>query len=128
MRQQSLEIEGIRHGAPIPMACKIGPLLMTSGVMGMDAKTGKIPEDVNAQAELCFSNLKNILDQAGLDWGDVIKIGVFMADADVRAAVNKPWERIYPDEHKRPARHAIIVPLRAPMRLQIEAFAVGKGL
>lgn len=128
MRQQSLEIEGIRHNAPIPMACKIGPLLMTSGIMGMDPKTGKIPENVDEQAELCFSNLKNILDQAGLDFGDVIKVTVFMVDTEFRAALNKPWERIYPDPHHRPARHAIVLPLRGGMKLQIEAYAVAKGL
>lgn len=128
MRQQSFEIEGLTHGVPIPMASKVGPILMTSGISGKNRKTNVMPEDAEEQATNCFDNLKNVLDQAGMDFGDVVKITVFLVDETVRSAINKPWLAIFPDEHHRPARHALIVPsLRSPMKIQIEAYAVAKG-
>ena len=41
MRQKSIEVEGLsHHGAPIPTACRVGPILVTSRLMGKDPDTG----------------------------------------------------------------------------------------
>ncbi len=124
-RQKSLEVEGLGHGAPIPMGCRVGPVLMTSGVGGRDAKTGKTPEDADGQARNAFANLKSVLAAGGLGLGDVVKITVYVVDDKYRTEINKYWEECYPDPHKRPARHTLVIPLRGVL-LQLEAFAVAK--
>ncbi len=124
-RQKSLEVEGLGHGAPIPMGCRVGPVLMTSGVGGRDAKTGKTPEDADGQARNAFANLKSVLAAGGLGLGDVVKITVYVVDDKYRNEINKYWEECYPDPHKRPARHTLVMPLRGVL-LQLEAFAVAK--
>jgi len=124
-RQKSIEIEGLGHNAPIPMACRVGPVLMTSGVGGRDPKTGKTPEDADGQARNAFNNLKAVLAAGGLGLGDVVKITVYVVDDKYRNEINKYWEECYPDPHKRPARHTHVTALRGVL-LQLEAFAVAK--
>ena len=124
-RQKSIEVEGLGHGAPIPMGCRVGPVLMTSGVGGKDRKTGKTPEDADGQARNAFDNLKALLANAGLGLGDVVKITVYVTDDKFRNEINKYWEECYPDPHKRPARHTHVTALRGVL-LQLEAFAVAK--
>ena len=127
MRQQSLEVPGLSHGtAPIPAGCRVGPILATSGVGGVDRDTGKLPPDAETQAVNCFENLRRVLEAGGMDLGDVVKLTVFIADERHRAAVNGPWLAHYPDAQHRPARHALVMPLRAGMLVQLEALAVAK--
>ena len=126
MRQQSIEIDGLAHAAPIPMACRVGPILMTSAIGGKDAATGKLPAEPAQQAFHCFENLKIVLAKAGMDLGDVVKVDVYVADESLRDVVNPVWVTCFPDEHKRPARHAHAGPVRGGQAMQIVAMAVAK--
>jgi 2-iminobutanoate/2-iminopropanoate deaminase len=126
MRQKSIDIPGAEHSVPIPNACRVGNIVATSGVGGKDPATGKMPPDADTQAKNAFANLEAILKVEGLDRGDIVKLTVFLADEAHRAAINKPWLDWYPDHHHRPARHALLLPLRGGMLLQLEALAVAK--
>jgi 2-iminobutanoate/2-iminopropanoate deaminase len=127
MRQRSILSEKIGHGAaPIPLACRVGPILATSGVTGRDADTGQMPADAEGQARNCFRNLEFILAEAGMDMGDVVKFTVYVKEESFRDAVNKPWRAAYPDETKRPARHTQVSPLRGAALVQLEVLAVAK--
>ena len=106
MARRSIEIEGFSHGAqPIPAACKVGPLIMTGGVYGLDPATGKIPDDVAEQARLMFANLGRILEAAGATFDDVARMTVYVKVPEARAAVNAEWLKAFPDATSRPARH-----------------------
>jgi len=85
-----------------------------------------MPADAEAQAHLCFQNLDRVLKAAGMDMGDVVKISVVVVDDTYRNAVNKPWNEYYPDPAKRPARRAVVAPLRGGRLVQLEATAVAK--
>jgi len=123
-RQQSIDIEGIAHGAPIPVASRVGNVIATSAISGRDPKTGKLAADVDGQARLAFENLKTILAAGGMGLGDVVKITCFVVDDAHRDSINKYWLECYPDPHKRPARHTIVLPLRGGVQLQIDALAI----
>jgi 2-iminobutanoate/2-iminopropanoate deaminase len=123
-RQQSIDVEGIAHGAPIPVASRVGNFLATSAVSGRDPKTGKVPPDADGQARLAFENLKIILAKGGMGLGDVLKVTCFVTDDNFREALNKYWVECWPDAAKRPARHTIVMPLRGGLLLQIDALAV----
>lgn len=106
MTRRSIEIEGFNHGAqPIPAASRVGPLIMTGGVYGLDPQTGQIPDAVDAQARLMFANLARILQAAGADLGAVAKMTVYVKVPEARAAVNVEWLAAFPDPASRPARH-----------------------
>ncbi len=126
MRQLSIEVEGLAHNAPIPLGCRIGAIFASSGIPGRDPATGRIPPEVERQAFHCFDNMKRVLAAAGLDAGDVVKMTVFMTDEAHRDAINIHWNQLYPDPHRRPARHALVMPLRGGMQVQIEVLAVAK--
>ena len=87
MRQKSIEVKGLsHHGSPIPTACRVGPILVTSRLMGKDPETGVMPTDPEAQAVLCFENLKRVLAAGGMDLGDVVKLTVYLVSVAVLIA------------------------------------------
>jgi 2-iminobutanoate/2-iminopropanoate deaminase len=128
-KRKSIEIEGFGHGAnPIPAASRIGNIVVTGGVSGLDTRTGKMPEDAPMQCANMFANLRRILDAAGATPGDVIKLAVWIKHAAVREAVNKEWVVMFPDPHSRPARHTMFYEqLANGMLVQCEAWAVLEG-
>ena len=124
--RRSIEVEGFSHGAqPIPAASRVGNIVMTGGVYGLDPATGKIPDDVEKQAELMFYNLKRIMTAAGASMDRIVKMTVYVKVPDGRPAVNKYWLEAFPDPASRPARHTFQNDhLPANMLVQCDATAV----
>lgn len=104
-RRRSIEIEGFSHGGlPIPAACRIENVIMTSGIFGMDVATGKVPDDIAEQARNLFANLARILEAGGSGLQDVIKMTFHVKALEARSAINAEWLRAFPDARTRPAR------------------------
>lgn len=118
-KRQSLDLAYMHHGAPIPMGSKIGSIVFSSAIGGHDEKTGKTPEDPDEQAAAMFANIRNFMEVAGGTPDDIIKVTLLLKENQYRAAVDKEWVKMFPDEHSRPARHAEI-----PNRLAQGFFAV----
>lgn len=125
MTQRSIEIAGFTHGAqPIPAASRVGPLVATGGVYGLDVTTGKIPDDVAEQARLMFQNLDEIMRAAGGAMTDIARMTVYVKVQEARAAVNAEWIKAFPDPTHRPARHTLQNDnLPANMLVQCDAIA-----
>ncbi|MBN8949313.1 MULTISPECIES: RidA family protein [unclassified Rhizobium] len=62
------------HGLLVPPGAS---LLVTSGQLGVGLDD-RIPSDVTAQAEMCFKAIGAILEEAGMSFADVIRIGGFV--------------------------------------------------
>lgn len=123
--RQSVHVDGLGHGdLPIPAASRIGDIVATGGIRGVDKQTGEMPASFAEQAELMFSNLKTILESAGCGLDDVVKLTVWMCDVADRPALNRPWLRAFPNPDSRPSRHVLIHSLPGAMRVQCEALAV----
>jgi 2-iminobutanoate/2-iminopropanoate deaminase len=125
MTRRSIEVEGFSHGAqPIPAASRVGPLVATGGVYGLDPAKGAIPDDVSEQARLMFENLARILQSAGGDMADIARMTVYVKVPEARAAVNVEWLKAFPDPASRPARHTLQNDhLPANMLVQCDAIA-----
>lgn len=54
-------------------------LVLTSGQLGVEMD-GSIPEDAEAQAELCFRNIDAILAEVGGSARDCLRINAFVTD------------------------------------------------
>ena len=123
--RRSIEVEGFSHGAqPIPAASRVGPLVMTGGVYGLDPATGKLPDEVAAQARLMFANLERIMAAAGGSMASIARMTVYVKVPEARAAVNDEWMRYFPDAASRPARHTLVnETLPANMLVQCDATA-----
>lgn len=124
-RRRSIHVDGLAHGAlPIPTASRVGGVVATGGVRGVDRATGRTPDTVEAQADQMFDNLRETVQAAGGRVEDIVKVTVWLTDPAARSAVNAPWERLFPDPDARPARHILIHPLPGAMLVQCEALAV----
>ena len=129
MIRRSIEIEGFSHGAqPIPAACRVGPLIMTGGVYGLDRASSKIPDDVEEQVRLMFDNLARVLEAGGGGLADVARMTLYVKVPEARAAVNAEWIKAFPDPKSRPARHTLQNDgLPANMLVQCDATAWVQG-
>ena len=107
-RRRSFEIPGVDHENPIPMACRIGSIVMSSGISGIDPQTGKAPSDIDEQCRLMFANVRRVMESVGGSPDDIIKMLVWSKERSYKNNVNKEWLAMFPDEHSRPARHTMI--------------------
>src|ERR1041384_4303663 len=83
MKMKALTPKSIRppfakysHGVEVPAGKR---LVLCSGQLGI-GPDDTIPEDVGAQAELCFANIAAILAEAGLSLNDIVRINAFVTD------------------------------------------------
>ena len=119
-----IEIPGLAHGVPIPNGAKIGNMIFSSAISGKDTESGKLPADPDEQAEAMFRNLRKFMELAGGTPENIGKMTVFLRDEKYRDSINKAWLKMFPDEHNRPARHAVKADLRGEVLFQIEVTAV----
>lgn len=107
--RRSIEVEGFHHsGNPIPAASRVGGLVATGGVYGLDTELGSVPTDAEEQVRLTFWQLRRILEKAGATVDDVVKMTFYVASADLKPLINKYWILEFPDEQSRPARHTMM--------------------
>lgn len=124
-RPRSIEVPGLAHGsAPIPMGARVGNVMYSSGIAGVDVATGKLAPDAAAQARCAFANMRALLDNAGATLLDVVRMTVYVKDNSAREPVNAEWIACFPDPHDRPARHTLVYELQHGMLLQLEVVAV----
>ncbi len=100
-----------------------GSTLYTSGQLGLIPATGELPQGVEAQAAQALDNLGAVLAAAGMDFSDVVKTTVFLADMKDFAAINAIYAGYFPGEA--PARSCVqVAALPKGALFEIEAVAV----
>ena len=108
-------------------AVRFGNLLFISGIAPLD-ESGKVPsDDVVVQAKLVFANLKKVLRAADADFGDVLKVTVYLVDVADRSKINPVRQQFF--GAARPASTLIGVKQLAVdgMKIEIEAVVGLKG-
>lgn len=108
---------------PYSHAVLAGNTLYTSGQIGLYPESGELAGGVEAQAKQAFQNLRAVVKAAGMDFSDIVKTTVFLADMADFAAINA----IYADEfgESRPARSCVQAgALPKGALFEIEAIAV----
>lgn len=76
-----------------------GNLIFTAGQMGTDPETGRKPEGIEAQTKQALANIRAILNEAGADLEDVVKVTAHLGNMDdfdgydkvYRAFFQKPY-------------------------------------
>ena len=124
-RRTIIDVPGVAHGTmPIPMAVKIGNMVYSSGIHGMDPATGTIPQDPAAQVKLVFQHMRTIVENAGGGTGDIAIVIFNIADDSVRPLVNDEWLAMFPDDDDRPARNTHLTQLGMGMKIHVLMTAV----
>lgn len=80
---------------------------MSGVILGRDPATNTMPESLEAQCANMFAHMKATVEAAGGSTDDIIKMTVWLKDRTQRGPVNVEWLKMFPDEHSRPARHAL---------------------
>lgn len=110
---------------PYSQGVDIGNMIFTSGQIPLDPKTGEIPEGISNQAKVSLSNVKGVIEAAGLTMSDIIKMTVFLKDMNDFAAMNEVYKTFFEEPY--PARSAVeVARLPKDVLVEIEAIAVRK--
>jgi 2-iminobutanoate/2-iminopropanoate deaminase len=95
--------------------------LYLSGQVGM-APDGTIPDDVGAQAEICFANIAAILREADMAPADLVRLTTYLIDVRDRAAYMAARDRFVGAPP--PASTLVVIAALADPRYRIEIEAV----
>ena len=93
---------------PYSQAIQVGNLVYTSGQIPIDPATGAFAEGgIKEQTRQSLTNVKAILNEAGLDLSNVVKTTVFLADMNDFADMNAVYAEFFSEPY--PARSAVAV-------------------
>ena len=115
--------EWLERGQEPVTAARIGSMIHTSGVPGIDRKTGQLAAGPEKQFAAAFDNLIALLELAGAGPDSVGLLTVWIPDRTNRAYINKDWLRLYPGTD-RPARKTNQAPLPQGLDVQLMAACV----
>jgi reactive intermediate/imine deaminase len=93
---------------PYSHAVKVGKTIYISAQLPLDLEGNLVgPGDPAAQAEQVFSNLQNVLNSAGANLDDVVKLTTYLLDFSYRSAVMETRNRFF-GKHRAPSILAIV--------------------
>lgn len=108
---------------PYSHAVRVGGLLFCSGQVALSPTEGVlVSDDVAAQTEQVFRNIRAVLATAGVGLGDVVKTTVYLDTMDDFKAMNAVYAEAFGDH--RPARSTVAVdalPVGALVEIEVIA-------
>lgn len=108
---------------PYSQGIQTGNLIFTAGQVGLDPATRKLVEGgVQAQAHQALKNLNAVLEAAGSNLHNAVKVTVFLADMGDYTTVNEIYATYFGDTP--PARSAVQVgglPLGGLVEIEVVA-------
>lgn len=108
---------------PYNHAVRVGDLLFCAGQIPLDPATGQIvPGDIKDQTRRVLENVKCILDDQGLTFGNVVKSTVFLTNLADFAGMNEVYSQYFTSDF--PARSTIqVAALPRSASVEIEVIA-----
>jgi 2-iminobutanoate/2-iminopropanoate deaminase len=100
LARRSVEVGSFSHVNPIPVASRVGNVLMSGVIPGRGAS-------IEEQCAQMFRTIHNILESAGGTTANILKVTVWLRDPGNREALNSEWVKMFPDPESRPARHTL---------------------
>ncbi|MCI7514166.1 MAG: RidA family protein [Bacteroidales bacterium] len=108
---------------PYSQAIEANGTVYVSGQIPVNPADGSIPSDIVAQAHQSLKNVGAILKAAGLDYQNVVKTTVLLADINDFKAVNEVYAQYFTAQQ--PARACFqVAALPLGVKLEVEAIAV----
>ena len=93
---------------PYSQGVKANGMLFVSGQLPLDPATGAFPgSDIASQTRQSLTNVKHIVEAAGMTLADVVLVGVFLKDMNDFAAMNEVYGQFFTSDC--PARAAVEV-------------------
>jgi 2-iminobutanoate/2-iminopropanoate deaminase len=101
------------NNAPAPIgpynqAIKTGNLLFVSGQVALKPGTNDMANtDIIEETHQVLQNLKSILQEAGMDFSNIVKTTIFLSDMDLFSQVNEIYAKYFTGNF--PARETVAV-------------------
>ena len=109
--------------APFSDGVLVGNTLYIAGRLGLDPKTGKLPEDVDQEARAVLDGVKAVLSEAGMTMDDLVFVQVFCPDLSLYAKFNDVYKSYFGTDY--PARAFVgSGPLLRGAHFEMNAIAV----
>jgi 2-iminobutanoate/2-iminopropanoate deaminase len=108
---------------PYSPAVRAGDFIFVSGQVAVDPATGQfVSGDIGAETRRVLENIKGILEGCGASMTDVVRCGVFLAEAKDFAPMNAVYAEFFGEG--KPARATVVTGFAAPeVRVEIDAVA-----
>ncbi|MFN4226856.1 MAG: Rid family detoxifying hydrolase [Candidatus Ratteibacteria bacterium] len=114
--------------APLPVgpysqAIKWRNFIFISGQIPIDPKTGKIVgEDIEIQTKIVIENMKNILNEVGVDLDNVVKTTIYLKNIKDFEKMNYVYAKYFKNKPARTTVEVSNLPKNA--LIEIEAIAI----
>ena len=115
--------------APAPIgqynqAVMVDKTLYVSGQIPIDPSTGKmVSDDIAKQTDQAMENIWAILNEAGMDFSNVVKCSIFVTDITDFYIVDAAYEKFFHDDP--PARETVqVAALPKGAKIEISCIAV----
>lgn len=108
---------------PFSPAIKTEQYIFVSGQAGFyNPETGEEVKGIEAQTKQTLENMKEVLAAAESSLADVVKVTVFLRNADDFAKMNEVYQNYFPKDY--PARSTVVAGLALPkMLIEMECIA-----
>lgn len=126
-RRQAIYTDAFSHSNPIPAACRLGDIVMTGIINGLDPEHPDAPGTLAEQCRLMFLRVGEIMRAAGGSTDDIVKMNIQMANIADRQIVNAEWVRMFPDPATRPVRQTLHAILDRGKLIQCDVMAILGG-
>src|SRR5713101_6069403 len=92
-------------GRPFSPGILADGTLYVAGQTGQDLKTGKIPDDFDAEVKQCLENSGLILKEAKMGFENAVTVNVYLTDIDLFQKMNAIYTTYF--KEPRPARTTV---------------------
>lgn len=123
LKRRSIYIGEFLHQSPIPHASRIGNVLVSGLIRGVDPSTQIFPATLEQQCAFMFENVRRTVEAGGARVDDIIKV-TFWMNLLSRKAINDEWVKMFPDAASRPARQVMEVAMESHVLVQCDFMAV----
>ena len=111
-------------GLPFSPGILAGNTLYVAGHLGRDPVTGQlVPGGIEAEARQSLANIREVLLAAGMDFGDVTSVTVYITDFKEFERFNALYREYFPADQ--PARATVqVAALNGGARIELQMIAV----
>ena len=121
--RQSVYTEAFGHSNPVPAACRMGPLVMTGIINGLEDGKPGTPATLAEQCALMFQRVGQVIAAAGGSTGQIVKVNIAVADLAEREPINREWVALFPNPASRTVRQTVAASLDRGKLIQCDLVA-----
>jgi len=96
--RRAIDLPGKLVQAPFSDAIEAGNTLYLAGRLGLDPKTGKVPDKVEDEIKLLLDGEKEVLAQAGMTMDDLVYVQIFSTDLTLFDKFNPIYKSYFTKE------------------------------